>query len=100
MILKLFPGSLTAIWLTIILLDIGMQATQVTNIAIIYSLDHTANSRINTVYMTSYFIGGAAGAYLAILCWNAGGWSWSTSFMALLSVLAIINVARNKHITQ
>ena len=93
LILKCFPGSLTGIWLTVILLDIGVQATQVTNIAIIYSLDHLANSRINMIYMTSYFIGGALGTYLSILLWNAGGWSWSTSFMIFLGALAILNVA-------
>ena len=92
LILKLFPGMPVAIWITIILLDIGVQATQVTNIALIYTLDSAANSRINTVYMTSYFIGGALGSYLAIQFYNAGGWSWSTSFMGVLAVLAIINV--------
>ncbi|HJT73807.1 MAG TPA: MFS transporter, partial [Chitinophaga sp.] len=92
LLLKLFPGSLTVIWVTVILLDIGIQASQVTNIAIIYSLDHKANSRINTVYMTSYFIGGALGAYVAIQCWNIGGWGWATSFMVLLSILSVVNV--------
>ncbi len=91
--LKLFPGTIIAIWITVILLDIGVQATQVTNIAIIYSLDHTANSRINTVYMTSYFVGGALGAFFAIQLYDAGGWAWSTTFMALLSITAIVNVA-------
>lgn len=91
-ILKLFPGSLTGIWLTVILMDIGIQATQVTNIAIIYSLDTLANSRINTIYMTSYFIGGALGSYLSILCWRAGGWGWSTSLMTLLATFAVLNV--------
>ena len=91
-VLKLFPGTVTAIWVTVILLDIGVQATQVTNIAVIYTLDQLANSRINTVYMTSYFIGGALGAYLSIQFYNAGGWSWSSSFMAVLAVMAILNV--------
>lgn len=99
-LLKLFPGSLAAICFTVILLDVGVQATQVTSIAVIYSLDHHANSRINTVYMTSYFIGGAAGTYLSILCWNAGGWSWSVWLMAVLSLLSILNVVTGKRITQ
>jgi predicted MFS family arabinose efflux permease len=89
LVLKYSP----AIWLTVILLDIGAQATQVTNIAIIYSLDHTANSRINTVYMTSYFIGGALGSFIAIQVYNYGGWAMSTNFMILLSLAAIANVA-------
>ncbi|MBW8687895.1 MFS transporter [Chitinophaga rhizophila] len=92
LILKLFPGSVAGIWLTVVLLDVGVQATQVTNISIIYSLDHLANSRINMIYMTSYFIGGALGTYLSILLWNAGGWSWATSFMILLGILSILNV--------
>lgn len=98
-VLKLFPGAVIAIWLTVILLDIGIQATQVTNIAVIYSLNPAANSRINTVYMTSYFIGGALGTGLSILCWNAGGWPLSTTFMAILSLLAIVNVYTGKRST-
>ncbi|MCU7548248.1 MFS transporter [Chitinophagaceae bacterium LB-8] len=92
LLLKLSPGAIAAVWITVILLDIGVQATQVTNIAIIYSLDHLANSRINTVYMTSYFIGGALGAFLAIQCYHIGGWAWSTSLMALFGLLAVFNV--------
>jgi cyanate permease len=78
-------------------MDIGIQATQVTNIALIYSLDEKANSRINTIYMTSYFIGGAIGSFAAIQLFNKGGWDWSTSFMLVLAILAIINVATMKH---
>jgi predicted MFS family arabinose efflux permease len=99
-VLKVFPGAVAAIWVTVILLDIGVQATQVTNIAVIYTLDHLANSRINTVYMTSYFIGGALGSYIAIQLYNAGGWSWSTSFMAVLAIMAIVNVATTKQISK
>lgn len=91
-VLKLFPGHIAAIWITVVLMDVGIQATQVTNIAIIYTLDEKANSRINTVYMTSYFIGGALGSFIAIQLFNAGGWEYSTWFMLFLAVMAIINV--------
>jgi len=92
LILKLFPGHIAAIWVTVILMDIGIQATQVTNIALIYTLDEKANSRINTVYMTSYFIGGALGSFIAIQLFKAGGWAHATTFMLTLAVLAILNV--------
>jgi predicted MFS family arabinose efflux permease len=92
LVLKQSALSIAAIWVSVILLDMGAQATQVTNIAIIYTLDHSANSRINTVYMTSYFIGGALGAYVAIHCYNLGGWGWSTSLMGILGLLAMVNV--------
>ncbi|RYY35447.1 MAG: MFS transporter [Sphingobacteriaceae bacterium] len=91
-VLKFFPGTVAAIWVAVILLDVGIQATQVTNIAVIYTLDNTANSRINTVYMTSYFIGGALGAFAAIQCYNAGGWEWATWLMLGLSIAAVVNV--------
>jgi predicted MFS family arabinose efflux permease len=99
-VIKVFPGSIAAIWVAVILLDIGVQATQVTNIAVIYTLDHLANSRINTVYMTSYFIGGALGSFIAIQLYNTGGWGWSTSFMALLGILAIVNVVTTKAVSK
>ena len=42
--------------------------------------------------MTSYFIGGALGSYIAIQLFNAGGWAYATSFMLVLALLAILNV--------
>ena len=92
LILKIFPGHISAIWMTVILMDIGIQATQVTNISLIYTLDEKANSRINTIYMTSYFIGGALGSFIAIQLFNAGGWAYSTTFMLTLALFALLNV--------
>jgi MFS family permease len=90
-LIKLFPYYLASLLVAVLLLDVGVQATQVTNVATIYSLDDTAHSRINTVYMTSYFIGGAIGTFAGVQCWLIGGWSlvtwqlivWSTMAFAL-----------------
>ena len=92
-LLLMFQGSVAVIWLAVILLDVGVQATQVSNIAVIYSLDESANSRINTAYMTSYFIGGALSAFISIQLYDAGGWSWSVLFMCFLCIAAMANVA-------
>lgn len=94
--LFLFPTSLTGIWLAVILIDIGVQATQVTNIALIYTLDTTANSRINTVYMTLYFIGGAVGAFMGIYCWQLGGWNAAIIQMIVFASLALVVALSNK----
>jgi predicted MFS family arabinose efflux permease len=88
--LYVFPGSLISLLVAVLLIDIGVQAVQITNIALIYSLDTQANSRINTVYMTSYFIGGAGGAYIGLLAWNYGGWNMVLGQMALFIVIALI----------
>ncbi len=82
--------SIIPVFIAVILLDIGVQATQVTNIALIYSLDATANSRINTVYMTTYFIGGSLGAGLSLRAWSKAGWHGAIALMLLLSGLAVL----------
>ena len=70
-------------------LDIGVQATQVNNLAQIYGLDETAHSRINTVYMTTMFLGGAAGTYGGVLAWNFGGWTLVCCQLLFWAVLAL-----------
>ncbi len=92
-LIKVFPFSVPAFIAAVLLLDVGVQATQVTNIATIYSLDASANSRINTVYMTCYFIGGSIGTSIGIICWQAGGWALVTGQLLLWSVLALVVAA-------
>ncbi|MDE1191147.1 MAG: MFS transporter [Arachidicoccus sp.] len=75
LLVQLFPSSIIAFIFTTLLMDIGVQATQISNIAQVYSLDETANSRINTMYMTLMFMGGAIGTWVGVKCWAAGGWS-------------------------
>ena len=69
-----FPFSILVLILAVLLLDIGVQAMQVTNIALIYSLDECSHSRINTIFMTSVFTGGALGTFLGLGCWHHMGW--------------------------
>lgn len=88
LILYFFPTSLWAILVAVLLLDIGVQATQLINIAMIYTLDEKANSRINTIYMTSYFIGGALGTFIGVQCWKYGGWNLVSLQLIVFSLLA------------
>jgi predicted MFS family arabinose efflux permease len=59
----------------VILLDVGLQSAHVPNLARNYALLPEARTRLNTIYMTSYFIGGTLGSTLGSLAWNAGGWT-------------------------
>jgi predicted MFS family arabinose efflux permease len=61
--------------LGVILLDLGVQSGHVSNQARIYGAFPAARSRANTVYMGSYFVGGAAGSTLGAWAWAAFGWA-------------------------
>ncbi len=67
----------TYLWVLIIgviILDIGMQTTHISNQSRIFAFLPEARSRINTVYMTSAFIGGSIGSVAGSLGWVHGGW--------------------------
>jgi predicted MFS family arabinose efflux permease len=89
LLMRIFSHSVMILVIAILILDIGIQAMQVTNVAMIYTLDETSHSRINTIYMTSYFIGGALGTYVGLLCWKHGGWNLVLGQMLLWSLLAL-----------
>ncbi len=44
---------------------------------IIFRLREDSKSRINSIYMTMYFIGGATGSALGVYAWRHGGWEGS-----------------------
>lgn len=92
----LYPFSVVAVTIAVLLIDVGVQATQVTNVATIYTLDETAHSRINTAYMTSYFIGGALGTFAGIKCWQIGGWNTVTGQLLFWGILALTVVLLKK----
>ncbi|SFJ73131.1 Predicted arabinose efflux permease, MFS family [Paenibacillus sp. UNC496MF] len=67
-------GWLWALIAGVLLMDLGVQGTQVANMARIYALEPAARSRINTVQMVTTFLGGAIGSSLGSFAWNHGGW--------------------------
>lgn len=81
--------SVVAMVVGVLLLDIGAQSIQVSNVALMYTLDASSHSRINTIYMTLFFAGGALGTLAGILCWQFGGWNW-VMLQMLLSAFGII----------
>src|SRR5260370_30014345 len=73
--LCLFGHVLSALIVGVIFLDAGVQASQVSNQTRIYSLLPEAPSRVNTIYMTSFFGGGAFGAALGAYGWGSMQWN-------------------------
>jgi predicted MFS family arabinose efflux permease len=58
----------------VVLLDVGVQSAHVSNLARVHALEPGARSRRNTVYMVSYFAGGALGTWLGVRAWVHLGW--------------------------
>ncbi|GAA4345956.1 MFS transporter [Hymenobacter saemangeumensis] len=74
-VLGLGGYHLAALVVGVILLDVGVQAAHISNQASIFGLVPAARSRLNTVYMTGYFIGGSLGSVVGGLAWASGGWA-------------------------
>ncbi|OLL30463.1 MFS transporter [Burkholderia sp. SRS-W-2-2016] len=66
--------SIAGLVVGVIILDIGVQAAQISNQSRIYALKPDARSRVNTVYMVAYFIGGALGSGVGAIVWPVFGW--------------------------
>ena len=60
--------------LTIILIDIGLQCLQLSNQSACIQAVPEGSNRANTIFMTTYFIGGSLGTFLAGQGWSVAGW--------------------------
>ncbi|GAA4536391.1 MFS transporter [Pseudonocardia xishanensis] len=66
--------SLVALAIGLVLFDFGVQGSHISNQNTIYALHPRARSRLNTAYMTSYFLGGALGSGLSSALYASHGW--------------------------
>lgn len=83
-------SSITGIVVGCILLDFAVQSVLVSNQHIVYTLKPEARSRLNTIFMGSMFLGGAAGAAAATQVWKVGGWSGVSMLGAVLAIVAAV----------
>ena len=81
----------------ILLIDIGMQCIQLSNQTSAFALCPQASNRINTIFMTTYFIGGSTGTLLAGTFWQWFGWTGVVGTGILLtSCSLLINIFAKK----
>jgi predicted MFS family arabinose efflux permease len=88
-------GSLLAIAVAVVLLDFGVQANHVSNQTRIFSLREEARSRLNTVYMVTYFGGGALGAYAGAVAYASWGWIGVCAVGGALSAAGLVVILRS-----
>ena len=77
------PAGLAALALAAILLDFGMTANSVLGQRAIYALGHAVRSRLNSLYMATFFVGGAFGSAV-------GGWSYARSGWPLVMGVGLV----------
>ncbi len=81
---------LLALGLAVVVLDVGMQALQLGNQTRNFALQPEARTRINTLYMTAYFIGGALASAISPALWQHLGVAGLCGFELLLLLLAVL----------
>ncbi|WP_152974367.1 MFS transporter, partial [Pseudomonas asplenii] len=79
--------SVIGLAVTGVLLDFAVQMNMVLGQRSVYALDAASRGRLNALYMTSIFIGGAIGSAVASSLYEQGGWA---AIMALGSALPLV----------
>ncbi|WP_426663834.1 MFS transporter [Rhodanobacter aciditrophus] len=83
-----FAASLTALVIGVVVLDIGVQAGLVSNQTRAFAVDPKAQGRINSLYMTATFFGGAVGTVISGWLMARYGWEGIVAFGIALGVVA------------
>ena len=84
----------------VILMDMGLQGTHLCNQTIIFANNPAARNRINTVYMVTYFSGGAIGTFLGTQLWYKYQWTGVCLMGILLSAITLILHLNNQETLQ
>ncbi|WP_460141630.1 MFS transporter [Pseudomonas sp. S2_E01] len=85
------PGN-GYLWLVVcaVLLDFAVQLSMVLGQREVYAIDPHSRARLNAVYMTSIFVGGALGSLVASPLYEHFGWHLSALAVASLPLLALV----------
>jgi predicted MFS family arabinose efflux permease len=90
--IALWLGGTSLAWLLagVVVLDVAVQGLQISNQTVIYGLVPEARSRVNSAYMTLYFVGGAFGSAASGVAWETGGWDGVTALGGALGIAGVL----------
>jgi len=94
-----FSHGIIIMALTGILIDFAVQANMVLGQRAVYELLPESRARLNAIYMTSIFLGGALGSLIASTLYESGGWvsiALVAAAMPLISLIAFSIDARKR----
>jgi predicted MFS family arabinose efflux permease len=87
-VFALFGHTIAGLVVGVIVLDAGVQAGHVTNLSRVHGLSPGARNRVTTIYMVTFFLGGAAGSALGAFAWQHWRWAGVCAVGTLMPVLA------------
>ena len=83
-------SSMAALVLLTVLLDAAVQTNQITGQRIIYAVPVETRGRMNAMYMTLLFAGGAIGSVLGTITYHWGGWNATASAGGVMGLLMLL----------
>ena len=83
---KSYPG----LAISIILIDVGLQCQQLSNQSGCIQEIPEASNRVNTIFMTTYFIGGSLGTFLAGWGCKLAEWTGVCAMGAGMAVISLV----------
>ncbi|WP_225100415.1 MFS transporter [Streptomyces sp. CoH27] len=88
----LWPGGRSLVWLVagVLVLDVVVHGVHLLNMSVVYDLPDHPRARIASVYMTSYYLGGAAGSAIGVTAYRFGGWGAVPATGAALLAVALV----------
>ncbi len=89
-------SSLPLLIAGILILDVGSQGIHISSQSEIYRLRPEARNRINAFYMTSCFVGAAAGSAAAAFAYDRWGWAGTCALGGLLGLAIVTRWATDR----
>lgn len=86
----IFKANIIGIIIGIIAIDLGLQGIHVSNQTRIYTLLPEARNRLNTVFMTTSFIGTSLGSGIGLWVWSFAQWNGVCVAGTALILIALI----------
>jgi sugar phosphate permease len=89
LLLGVLPGSLVALALGLMAVDLGVQGSFVANQARIYAIDPSARSRMSGLLFLTAYVGAAACSAVISAFWGPWQWRGTCGFALVLVLLAV-----------
>lgn len=89
-------GSLALMVISGIVVDLGVSANLVTGQRLLFALNPAARSRMNALYMATFFCGGAVGSAITGVVFAHGGWLLACAVGAGAALLVLAMFATEK----